>query len=135
MNFHNVHVWAAENPHEIRQSHHQEHFSLNVWAGLVGDELIGPFFFPRILDGDTYLDFLQHHLNGLLDNVPLNVRANMWFMHDGAPPHFRITVRDYLNFVFPERWIGRAGPIHGLHAPRTAILWIFFLGICKKPRL
>lgn len=111
VNFHNVHVWAEENPHEIRQSRHQEQFSINVWAGIVGDEIIGPFYLPRILNGDIYLDFLQNDLPALLDNVPLNVRRDLYFMHDGAPPHFRVTVRDHLNLVFPNRWIGRGGPI------------------------
>ncbi|KAJ8943679.1 hypothetical protein NQ318_015167 [Aromia moschata] len=30
----------------------------------------------------------------------------MYFMHDGAPPHFARIVREYLNEQFPGRWIG-----------------------------
>lgn len=111
VNYHNVHIWALENPHMIRESRHQEQFSVNIWAGIVGDTLIGPFILPRILNGDTYLNFLQNELPALMEDVPLHVRQQMWFMHDGAPPHFRVTVRDYLDTVFPNRWIGRAGPI------------------------
>jgi hypothetical protein len=33
INFHNNHVWAEENPHNIVQSRHQQQFSINVWAG------------------------------------------------------------------------------------------------------
>jgi len=55
------------------------------------------------------LDFLQNHLPELLEDVPLNIRQNLYFMHDGAPPHFRITVREYLDRAFPRHWIGRAG--------------------------
>ncbi|KAK3880944.1 hypothetical protein Pcinc_014594 [Petrolisthes cinctipes] len=33
----------------------------------------------------------------------------MWFQHDGAPAHFSRTARDYLNEVFPGRWVGRGG--------------------------
>jgi hypothetical protein len=29
----------------------------------------------------------------------------MWFMHDGAPPHFLRTVRQHLNQTFGEQWI------------------------------
>ena len=100
VNYHNIHVWHIENPHEIRQSNHQQQFSLNVWAGIVGDCLIGPFIFPQNLNGDTYLDFLQNHLPELLEDVPLNIRQNLYFMHDGAPPHFRKTVREYLDRAF-----------------------------------
>ena len=32
-------------------------------------------------------------------------------MHDGAPPHFGVVVQEYLNAHFPNRWIGRGGPI------------------------
>lgn len=46
MNFHNNHVWADENPHAIMEGHHQQTFSVNVWAGVVGDHLIVPFFLP-----------------------------------------------------------------------------------------
>ena len=28
----------------------------------------------------------------------------------GAPPHWGLCVRDFLNEVFPNRWIGRDGP-------------------------
>ena len=111
MNFHNNHIWADENPHAIVQSRHQQTFSVNVWGGIVGDHLLGPFFLPRILNGENYLHFLQHDLPGLLEEVPLHVRHNGYFMHDGAPAHFRIIVREFLGNIYPNRWIGREGPI------------------------
>lgn len=33
--------------------------------------------------------------------------SNMFFQHDGCPAHFALDVRNYLNFAFPYRWIGR----------------------------
>jgi hypothetical protein len=32
-------------------------------------------------------------------------------MHDGAPPHFSIAVREFLDNMYPARWIGWGGPI------------------------
>ncbi|PSN54080.1 hypothetical protein C0J52_03070 [Blattella germanica] len=32
------------------------------------------------------------------------------FQQDGAPPHWHLAVRTYLNEHLPNRWIGRAGP-------------------------
>lgn len=32
------------------------------------------------------------------------------FMQDGAPPHFGLIVRQWLNDRFPERWMGRSSP-------------------------
>lgn len=111
VNFHNSHRWHEENPHGIFQSRHQQQFSINVWAGITNDFLIGPFVLPQRLSGQNYRYFLEEDLPGLLDDVPLDVRQRMWFMHDGAPAHFSLIARDFLNAVFPERWIGRAGPV------------------------
>jgi hypothetical protein len=33
------------------------------------------------------------------------------FMHDGAPAHFSLVARSYLNRKFPGRWIGKGGQI------------------------
>lgn len=108
-NFHNNHVWAEENPHAITEAHHQEQFSVNVWAGIVGDFLIGPFFLPGRLDGLSYRHFLENDLPILLEDVPLLFREEMWYMHDGAPAHFSIRAREFLNEAFTNRWIGRGG--------------------------
>src|SRR5215469_8152841 len=39
------------------------------------------------------------------------IRSQMYFQHDGAPPHYTRHVRDYLNESFPNRWLGRGGPV------------------------
>jgi len=41
VNFHNLHAWADVSPHNILESRHQQRFSLNIWAGVLGDQLIG----------------------------------------------------------------------------------------------
>ena len=33
------------------------------------------------------------------------------FQQNSAPPHYRHIVREYLDRKFPNRWIGRGGPI------------------------
>lgn len=110
-NYHNNHVWADENPHTILQFRHQQNFSLNVWAGIYGDELFGPVFLPPRLNGNNYLHFLQNELFDYLEDLPVAERQSMWFMHDGAPPHFNVHVRDYLTAQFGNQWIGRGGPV------------------------
>lgn len=110
-NLHNTHVWAIENPHAVVRNHFQHRFSLNVWAGIVDERLIGPFILPNRMDGLQYLQFLRNDLPGLLEDVPLEVRGRMWFLHDGAPPHYRLVVRDYLTQLNGIRWIGRGGPV------------------------
>ena len=47
----------------------------------------------------------------LLDAVPLEIRQVMWLQHDGAPENFDINVRNHVNVTYPNRWIGRGGPV------------------------
>lgn len=110
-NYHNNHFWADVNPHEISQRRHQVRFSVNVWLGVIGDVLLGPVFLPNRLNGASYLDFLRNMLPELLDDMTLHERATMWFMQDGAPPHFTLDVRRHLNVTFRNRWIARGGPV------------------------
>jgi len=48
--------------------------------------------FKERLTGTTYREFLerltQYILPDVLDEVSLQLRVGMWFMHDGAAPHF-----------------------------------------------
>jgi hypothetical protein len=84
---------------------------VNVWCGVIDNRLIGPFVFDENLTGDTYKEFLRKQLPGLLEDIPLMVRSQMYFQHDGAPPHFSRQVREYLHELFPNRWFGRGGPV------------------------
>lgn len=111
LNRHNSHYYSTENPHWTRQIDYQNRWSLNVWGGIIGDHVIGPYFFDAHLTGETYLSFLIHEMGNLLENVNLHTRMNMWFQHDGAPPHYFAPVRQYLNNWLPDRWIGRGGPL------------------------
>lgn len=96
------------------QVSHQQRFSINVWAGIiVNDYIVGPTILPDRLNRFNYLAFLRNTLPDLLDNagVPPEVRQTMWLHHDGAPAHYALIVREYLNETFPGRWIGRGGPV------------------------
>ncbi|KAJ4440100.1 hypothetical protein ANN_08233 [Periplaneta americana] len=44
-------VWAYENPRETVPSHHQVRFYLNMWAGIIGDRLVGPHVLVNRLTG------------------------------------------------------------------------------------
>lgn len=106
-NIHNDHIYSDDNPYAIKEKHFQREFKVNIWIGLINETLVGPFNLPERLDGNTYTAFLREHLPGLLEDVPLIVRNRMWFMHDGAPPHFAQIARQHLHEAYPERWIGR----------------------------
>ena len=77
VNRHNMHYWAEVNPHWMREVQHQARWSVNVWVGVLGDQIIGPFIFNETLNGERYLDFLTHQLPLLLEDVPLEIRCYM----------------------------------------------------------
>jgi hypothetical protein len=105
-NTRNSHLWDRDNPHGTVKSNYQHHFSINVWCGVIGDQLIGPNIFPQCLTGDIFANFLQDELPALLENVPLQTWQQMFYQHDGAQPHCSLVLRQYLNHEFPNQWIG-----------------------------
>ena len=58
---------------------------MNVSCGLLGNNLIEPFVFDNNLTGNTCGVFLRNELPGLLEDIPLMIRSQMYFQHDGAP--------------------------------------------------
>jgi hypothetical protein len=97
VNFHNTHVWVDDNPHTTVASRRQHRFSINVWEGIIGDELPGPVVLANRLTGAIYHGFMVNGLPVLLEHVPLHHRQDMWLMHDGVPPHFLRIVRHRLS--------------------------------------
>lgn len=108
VNKQNCRIWSRENPRSYReQPLHSE--KVVVWAALSHRGVIGPFFFDGNVTGENYLTMLQNFLWPQLANLPdIN---ELHFMQDGAPPHFALSVRQWLDQAFELRWIGRRGPI------------------------
>ena len=71
-------------------------------------------------------------LPALLEDVPLRERAEMIYQHDGAPAHFSRQVRTILNERYPDRWMGRGGPIiWPARSPDLNVLDYFVWGYIK----
>jgi hypothetical protein len=111
-NCHNYHIWAEENPHAKHVGRFQHRFTINLWAGILGDSIVGPFEFPARLNAQHYMNFLEQDLPELLEDVPLQHFLNEWFQHDGAPVHFSRQVRQILDRRYQNSWIGRGGPVN-----------------------
>lgn len=76
-NFHNEHVWSLQNPHAIRPRRFQRRFSVNVWGGIFNNTLLPIQIINDRLNGELYRQLLEHTLYDLIDEVPLNMIANM----------------------------------------------------------
>lgn len=76
-NLHNQHLYTDQNPHGTIQARHQHQFTINVWAGIVGDCLVCSYALPACLTEDVYRDFILNTLPALLEDVPLIIQRCM----------------------------------------------------------
>lgn len=111
VNRHNCRYWSDVNPHWMLQCHTQHPQKVNVWAGIVRNSIIGPFFIDGNLNSIKYLTMLQNDIVPALQNGFNADFQTLFFQQDGAPPHYGVEVRHYLDRIFPRRWIGRRGAI------------------------
>ncbi|XP_049789833.1 uncharacterized protein LOC126195317 [Schistocerca nitens] len=92
------HDFCQQNTRHIVATHFQRRFSVNVWAGMLNNYIIGPYVSPARLTGNYYRKFLEEKLLPmLLEDIPLGIRYNMWFLHYGAPPHNGHRVHRFLD--------------------------------------
>jgi hypothetical protein len=107
VNHQNFRYWSEENPNWFREEPlHSPR--VTVWAAIGCQAVIGPVFIEGNVTGASYLTLLQQQLFPALEQL-----ANfdsIIFMQDGAPPHWSLSVRNWLAASFPERWMGRGSP-------------------------
>jgi hypothetical protein len=72
---------------------------VNVWAGGWSGGIMGPFMFDGTVNARSHIKILQNEILPAIRAIQNN--QNLWFMHDGAAPHFAHTVINYLNQEFP----------------------------------
>lgn len=87
----NNHQWSYENPHVMVESSFQYRFNVNVWFGIIDEDIIGPFIFEGHLfyfwEIDfSKLDFVTNHSPTLLEDVSLKMSQNMVFQQYRTPP-------------------------------------------------
>lgn len=139
INRQNCRYWSRDNPRWMMEVNTQYPRKVNVWAGIIENRIIGPYFFDGSLNAEGYLRFLETFLIPTLKTLypseenPNEVDHHVWFQQDGAPPHFGHNVRAYLNAVFPGRWIGRRGAIEWpARSPDLTPLDFFLWGYLKS---
>ena len=108
VNRHNTVFWGTENPRVVYE-HERASPKVNVWCCVTVGGVIGPYFFNEpTVNSVNYLDMLESYA---MDEIPLNIRRTGYFQQDGAPAHYANIVRHFLDGEFPNRWIGRRGPV------------------------
>lgn len=138
VNRQNVRYWSDVNPHVYRECNTQFPQKLNVWAGILGNHIIGPLFIQGNLTGPLYLDMLENTVEHLIlecieENPDEFGNMPIAFQQDGAPPHYSRDVRNYLDEHYPGRWIGRRGAIEWpARSPDLTPMDFFLWGFVKS---
>ena len=84
---------------------------INVWASILNDTLISPFFIDGNLNSRAYEELLRNQIVPRIREITGDNFQNILFQQDGAAAHYGREVRAYLETQFPHRWIGRRGRI------------------------
>ena len=83
------------------------------------------FFCDPTVTGPVYLGMLEQFVYPQVASF----QPGIIYQQDGAPPHWSIDVPGSLSATFPNRWIGRNGPIcWPQHSPDLTPLH-FFLSV------
>ncbi|EFN76547.1 hypothetical protein EAI_03325, partial [Harpegnathos saltator] len=69
VNHQNLRYWSSENPYWMRDNKSQYRKKVNVWAGIIGDHLIGPFFFDENLNSERYEAMLVELIITAIQNI------------------------------------------------------------------
>lgn len=110
IDFYSLYLWSDEIPRAIPPDHHQIFFKINVYCGVIWNQLLGLFSLP-LINGENYLEFLQvRPEDTVVAEIPLDLRQNIWYMNDGSLVHFFVNVRYYSNNTYGSRLIGCGGP-------------------------
>jgi hypothetical protein len=95
---------------------------VRIWE----NKIVRPVYFDTNLDAEMYLNVLQDtNMPSLLNE---DGKFPVYLQQDGAPLHYGICVRRWLDQQFPASWVGRSGPVEWPprspdHSPLDFYLW------------
>ena len=74
---------------------------MNVFCAISKNHVHGPFYLRNM--------WLAMFQNWLMNELTANEHEDFIYIQDGAPSHWKLTVRSYLNDNLPGKCIERAG--------------------------
>ena len=104
----NVVFWSKDNPH-YHQQIIQHPPMVMIWGAMSFGHLIGPFFIEGRLTAAQYCNLMNEEVIPALKQ--LDIFHTCIFQQDGAPAHTAKESQELLNNNFPDRWIGKFGPL------------------------
>lgn len=84
-----------------------------MWCGIYNGRMVRPYFIDGNLTGKKYTEcVLKGVVFEFASELPLAaLQKKMWFQHDGAPSHFSLPARKFIDESYPK--LGVAEPQHG----------------------
>ena len=125
-NIQNDRIWAEFQPNEIiEQPLHDE--KVMVWCAFSGTCMYGPYFFDANVKWKNYLEMLKEFFWPKVRTKYSDAkeREKLYFQQDGAPPHRKKEVQDWLKGKFGDKFINtsRWPPISSHLYPCDFSLW------------
>lgn len=68
---------------------------LNVWAKIINNRIVGPFFIDGNLTAVKYEDMLRNEIIPAIQAIVGDDFHQTWFQRDGAAPHYGRDVRKH----------------------------------------
>ena len=131
----NVRCYAPKGqaPHDWVYQKKNLRQKLHVWVGLCGNgQIIGPYFFNRNVNGQTYREMLQQFAFPAIRHIYQRYNGeefdDLWWFQDGAPAHSALDTRRLLRQRFgnrivalhhPQEWPARSPDL----TPLDFFLW------------
>ena len=126
----NCRIWSLEKP-TIVNEYEDNTAKINVWCAMSSDCIIGPYFFDENVCSQNYVHMLDTFFWPIIQRK--RQASKIFFQQDGAPAHYSLMARNWLNERLPNRWIGRRGPIEwAARSPDLTPLDFFLWGYVKQ---
>ena len=124
-----IRIWGSEPPEGICIKSHSSP-KVNVWAGFACYGVIGPYLFEEdIVKAYHCLKMLKKFLVPHLKRKRKS--KSLISKQDGAPPHYTLDVREFLDVNFKGRWICRISHISWVAMSPDISPLVFFLRGCR----
>ena len=132
VNRHNCVYWDSENPNITKDVDNLGAERVMVWVGVWSGGRLGPYFFDGSVNGQSYLKMLREFVVKELREKRADFGNFFIFQQDGAPAHWAVNVRRFLDTTF-DQWIGRRGSIEWpARSPDLTVVDFFLWGYLKE---
>ena len=103
-NKHNFRWWSLNIPSGTgEKSFHSPRTTVLATIGKSG--IYGPFFVEENINSNIYLKIVEESFWPLVEEK--RFEDSIKFMQNGAPPHFGLSVRSWLDEMLSNRWMDR----------------------------